>query len=213
MPFHRSVLLAVCVASLSAAPAAAHPHVTVDTETAVTFEAGQVAALVHTWTFDEMYSTFAIQGLDADKDGKLSREELAELTKINVENLAERSFFTVMRHDRRFVSFGPVRDAWSEVEGGKLKLHFTVPIRTPFATGDKPVTLEIYDPEYFVAFGPAEGEPIRLATAPAGCSVDYTPPRKPDGRGQVLSESFFQALNPGQNFGQQFAGRFTVNCR
>lgn len=205
-------LWAICVAA--ATPASAHPHVFVDTETAILHDAsGQVAGFAHVWTFDEMYSTFATQGLDANRDGTFSRDELAELTKVNVENLGERGFFTVMRHDRRFVSFGTVSDAWSEVKDGKLRLHFTVPLKTPFQTGGRPLTVEIYDPEFFVSFQPVDGEPMKLVAAPAGCTLDYTPPRRADARAQNLSESFFQALNQSSNFGQQFAGRFTVTCR
>lgn len=208
-------LLAVCaVALLCLAPgrARAHPHVQVETETQVLHDGqGQVNGLVHVWTFDEMYSSYATQGLDKDGDGKLSREELAELTQINVEHLGEQKFFTVVRHERRFVSFGTVRDAWSEVVGGKLRLHFTVPVATPFRVAGKPLTVEVYDPNYFVAFMPGEGEPLRLVGAPAGCRLDYTPPRAAQAAG-TLSESFFQALGSNSNFGQQFAGRFTVSC-
>jgi len=209
-------LLALCVLALAGAasrPAAAHPHVQVETETLLLHDAGgQVTAFQHVWTFDEMYSSFATQGLDKNRDGQFSREELAELTQVNVEHLGQQKFFTVLRHERRFVSFGPVRDAWSEVVGGKLRLHFTVPLVTPFRAAGRPLTVEVYDPDYFVAFVPADGEPMRLMAAPAGCRLDYTPPRGSNLAVGTLSESFFQALGPNANFGQQFAGRFTVNC-
>ena len=176
------------------------------------FENGRVTGLVHAWTFDEMYSTFATQGLDKDRDGTFSREELAELTQVNVEHLGQQKFFTVLRHERRFVSFGPVRDAWSEVVGGKLRLHFTVPVATPFAAESKPVTLQVYDPDYFVAFTPADGEPMRLVAARQGCKLDFTPPKTGNAAVGSLSESFFQAINTNANFGQQFAATFTVTC-
>lgn len=206
------LVIGAFAASLAAAPAAAHPHVQVRTETHMVFDAdGQAVAMEQVWTFDEMYSAFAIQNLDTNRDGVYSREELAELTRINVENLGEQKYFTVMRHDRRFVSFGPARDAWSEVKDGRLILHFTVPVATPFKPGGKPLSVEVYDPEYFVAFEPADGEPMRLVSAPQGCKLDYAPPRNASAAAN-LSESFFQSLNAGSNFGQQFAGRFTVNC-
>lgn len=207
-------VLAAGAAVLGGRPAAAHPHVQVDTETRILHDAaGQVTGLEHIWTFDEMYSSFAIQGLDKNGDGQFSREELAELTKVNVENLGQQRFFTVMRHERRFVSFGPVQNEWSEVKSGKLVLHFTVPLATPFTAAGKPLTVEIYDPDYFVAFVPADGEPMRLVGAPASCKLDYAPPRSGNQAPGTLSESFFQALGSNANFGQQFAGRYTVNCQ
>ncbi|MBL8571571.1 MAG: DUF1007 family protein [Phreatobacter sp.] len=200
--------------ALGAGAAFAHPHVQVETETRITHDAsGQVTAVEHIWTFDEMYSTYATQGLDKNGDGQLSREELAELTNVNVEHLGQQRFFTVLKHERRFVSFGAVRDAWSEVRNGKLVLHFTVPVATPFKATGRPLTVEIYDPDYFVAFVPADGEPMRLVDAPAACRLDYTPPRGGGQSAATLSESFFQALGPNANFGAQFAGRYTVNCQ
>lgn len=210
----RSRFALTCLLLLAfAAPARAHPHVEVQTAVEIVHDdKGQVIALRHAWTFDELYSSFATQGLDANRDGVFSREELAELTRVNVEHLGQQRFFTSMRHERRHVSFGDVRDAWSEVVGGKLVLRFTVPVATPFRAAGRPLTVQVFDPDYFVAFTPAEGEPMRLVQAPAGCRLDYTPPRGGDRPVSMLSESFFQALGPGANFGQQFAGQFTVAC-
>ncbi len=215
MPTFRLIMLALAalVGLGLTRPASAHPHVTVETEARLVFDAqGQVVGLEHVWTFDEMYSSFALQGLDTNRDGQYSREELAELTQINVENLAQQKFFTVMRHERRFVSFATPRDAWGEVKDGKLILHFTAPIATPFKGAGRPMTVEIYDPDFFVAFTPAEGEPMRLVSAPTECRIDYVPPRGGAVNPGTLSESFFQSLNSSANFGQQFAGKFTVLC-
>lgn len=212
MPRSRLALILIALLAL-AGPAQAHPHVEVQTAVELVHdEKGQVVALRHAWTFDELYSSFATQGLDANRDGVFSREELAELTRVNVEHLGQQRFFTVMRHERRHVSFAEVRDAWSEVVNGRLVLHFTVPLATPFRAGGRPLTLQVYDPDYFVAFVPADGEPLRLVAAPQGCRLDYAPPRGGDRPASMLSESFFQALGPGANFGQQFAGLFTVTC-
>ncbi len=81
-------LLAFALAAFAApgaGAALAHPHVQVETETRIVHDAsGQVAAIEHVWTFDELYSTYATQGLDRNGDGQFSREELAELTTVNV---------------------------------------------------------------------------------------------------------------------------------
>ena len=73
-----AVLLGLC------APANAHPHVWVTVETTLLYERGGFTGFRHKWTFDEFYSAMAVEGLDTNNDGKYSREELAELAKVNV---------------------------------------------------------------------------------------------------------------------------------
>ncbi len=60
----QTAALGFALGLAGAAPATAHPHVwvTVKSELAFTSD-GKVAAVVHDWVFDEMYSSFATQGL------------------------------------------------------------------------------------------------------------------------------------------------------
>jgi ABC-type uncharacterized transport system substrate-binding protein len=92
--FKQHVLAAFVAAMAFAAPALAHPHIWVTMRTTVLYENGAIVGLRHAWTFDQYYSEMAIDGLDKDKDGKYSREELAELAKVNVEALKEFAYFT-----------------------------------------------------------------------------------------------------------------------
>ena len=81
----------------AALPAAAHPHVFVDAKAEIVFDkAGRMTAVRHIWQFDEAFTAFAIQGLDANNDGKLSDAELQPLAKVNVDSLKEYDFFTYL---------------------------------------------------------------------------------------------------------------------
>jgi ABC-type uncharacterized transport system substrate-binding protein len=67
----------LALALLWAAPALAHPHVWVTARAELLYAAdGKVTGVRHAWTFDKAYSAYVTQGLDADKDGKLTPEEL-----------------------------------------------------------------------------------------------------------------------------------------
>ena len=77
-----------------ATEAAAHPHVYITFETTVLYDKGTFAGVRHKWTFDEFYTTMAIEGLDKNKDGVYDREELAELAKVNIEGLKDFAYFT-----------------------------------------------------------------------------------------------------------------------
>src|SRR6266545_4731475 len=74
--------------------AEAHPHVWITVQTTVLHENGAFVGLSHTWTFDEAYTSTAIEGLDKNKDGIYDRAELAELAKVNVDGLKDYSYFT-----------------------------------------------------------------------------------------------------------------------
>jgi ABC-type uncharacterized transport system substrate-binding protein len=72
----------VVAALLAAGPALAHPHVFVDAKAELVFSApGTITAVRNIWQFDRAFSEYAIQGLDADDDGKLSDAELKSPTR------------------------------------------------------------------------------------------------------------------------------------
>ncbi len=163
-------------------PAAAHPHVFVDARAEIVFDkAGEITAIRHIWQFDEAFTAFAIQGLDTNNDGKLSDAELAPLAKVNVNSLKEYGFFTWLRQGRKSFPFVPPTEYWLEFHGGRLTLFYTLPLKTPVAIHGK-ATLEVFDPEYFVAFTFPKHKAVTLTGAPAGCTAEYHPPQMLDAK-------------------------------
>ena len=76
----------------SAGLAYAHPHVWVTMETEVELgNSKEIIGFRHKWTFDEMYTKFAVEGLYTNGDGIYSEEELKPLAKTNVEAMKESS--------------------------------------------------------------------------------------------------------------------------
>jgi ABC-type uncharacterized transport system substrate-binding protein len=169
------VLQLVAVAMAFAAvclPARAHPHVWVTVETTLLYENGAVVGIAHKWTFDELYTTMAVEGLDANKDGKYDRAELAELAKVNMEGLKDFGYFTHPVLAGEPVKLGEARDYWQEHKDGLLSLHFTVPFATPVLAEAKGLSFAVYDPTFFIAFDLAKTDPVRLgAGAPKDCAL------------------------------------------
>ncbi len=61
----------------------AHPHVWVPSSAQLVFTHGTITAVRSTWTFDEMYSAFASQGLDANVyDVKAPFAEYERITEV-----------------------------------------------------------------------------------------------------------------------------------
>ncbi len=218
MTFRRIIsrlgrLLLALAAVLVLRPALAHPHVWVAVRSEVVFTPdGKVAGVRHAWEFDEMYSAFAVQGLG--KDGKPpTAEELAPLAKTNVESLAEFEFFTYAKQSNAKLKFREPTEVSLTADQKKIvTLRFFLPLETP-VSAQKPFSFQVYDPTYFVSFGFEKVEPVKLARAPAGCSLSLVEP-KPlvAADSQKLSEAFFQNMSPGADFGIKLATRAIVAC-
>ncbi|RXF73448.1 DUF1007 family protein [Hansschlegelia zhihuaiae] len=210
-------LTASLVASLALCSAAdAHPHVWVTARSELVYGPdGRMTAVRHAWTFDDMFSSMAVQGLDVNGDGKFTREELAPLAEVNVTSLDEFKFFTFGKVGDKRVSFDKPKDYWLDrLPDSRLVLHFTLPVKDGAAQTGEPFKVEVYDPTYFVAFEFAKESPAKLVSAPNGCHVDLERPPEPDaGQQKRLSESFFTGLSPGANFGEQFSNTLLVACK
>ncbi|TAK47626.1 MAG: DUF1007 family protein [Xanthobacteraceae bacterium] len=198
-------------ALMAAVPAAkAHPHVWVVSASEVIYGAdGAVTGIRHAWTFDDMFSTYALQGLETKTKGVYSREELAPLAETNVTSLKEFGFFTFVRAGGRKEKFNEPVDYYLEYTDSRLVLHFTLPFKTPVQA--KELALEVYDPSYFVGFDLAEKEPVRFVGAPAGCAAQVAAARDAKPPQQTLSEQNFMSGDT-SNYGAMFANKITVTC-
>ncbi|HEX2216163.1 MAG TPA: DUF1007 family protein [Xanthobacteraceae bacterium] len=189
-----------------------HPHVWVSVKSEVVYAPdGSATAVQHHWTFDEMFSTMAVQGMDTKKPGGLTREDLAQLAELNVTSLKDFDFFTFAKADGKKPEFTEPKEYWLEHKDGALTLHFTLPFKQPVKA--KKLEFEIYDTSYFVDFVLLQKDPVALVGAPAQCKLAARGARENAAAPQQqMSESFFEQLAAGSNFGSQFANRISVSC-
>ena len=142
---------------------------------------GTVTGVRHAWTFDDMFSAFATQGIDSKKRGVFTREELEPLAKTNVESLKDFDYFTLARVNGKKVDFvDPPKGYYLDYKDQILTLHFTLPFKTPLKAQD--LQIEIYDPSYFVDFSFEKDNAVALVGAPAGLQAAGRAPGG-DGRG------------------------------
>ena len=175
----------------------------------------QITGIRQHWTFDEFYTAMAIEGLDTNKDGVYSKEELQPLAQVDVKSLKDFDYFTFVHfegEDDKLITLKPPVDYSVDYDKSLLTLHFTLPLVTPVDTHGKPVEVDVYDPSFFVAFGFATEKPVTLAGSETkGCSAKVeTPDPETAADTKALTESFFSQLGPNSNFGSQFAQTVTV---
>lgn len=204
-------------ALFSARPASAHPHVWVTMHSEILFSAdGAVTGVRHAWTFDDMFSAFALQGYESKVKGVYTREELAPLAEVNISSLKEYDYFTYATADGTKLEFADPTDYWLEQKDGALVLHFILPLTTPVAV--KKLDLEVFDPSIFVDFAFAKttgaDKPVTLVGAP-GCAVKTALPKGLNAAdAKRLSQIDKSDSVPPDMLalGQQFANKITVTC-
>ena len=205
-----ALLLLTGALALGARVAEAHPHVWVTATSELIYAAdGSVTGVRHAWTFDDMFSTYALQGIESRTKGVYSREELGPLAQTNVESLKEFGFFTFAKADGKKEKFQEPVDYFLEYKDSLLILHFTLPLKTPVKP--KELALEVFDPSFFVDFKFADKDPVKLVGAPAACQISFRRPNDGTVSAQKLGEQNF--LNgDNSNFGAMFANKITVQC-
>jgi ABC-type uncharacterized transport system substrate-binding protein len=197
-------------AGLGATAAQAHPHVWITAVSEVIYAAdGSITGVRHAWTFDDMFSTYALQGIETKTKGLYSREQLAPLAKDNVENLKEYGFFTFAKADGKKEKFVEPVDYFLEYKDDALTLHFTLPLKAPVKP--KQLALEVFDPAFFIDFKFAEKEPVRLVGAPAACQMNFERPDDKSASAQKLTEEMFRT-GDNSNYGAIYANKILVNC-
>jgi len=203
------LLLGVAL-SLAAGAARAHPHVWITATSELLYAAdGTITGVRHAWTFDDMFSSYAVQGLESKTKGAYTSEELVPLAQTNVESLKEYAYFTFARADGRKERFQEPVDYFLDYKDAVLTLHFTLPLKNPVKP--KQLVLEVFDRSFFIDFQMAKDNPVKLVGAPAGCQMKLERPSDGTASAQKLNEQTFMN-GENSNFGLMFANKITVDC-
>ena len=201
-------------ALVSSGAARAHPHVWVSVETELQTGPNQeITGFRHKWTFDELYSEFAIQGLDINGDGIYSEEELKPLAQTNVEALKEFEYFTFpFLGNAKLPLKEPGTDYRLVYHDKLLTLYFTLPLATPVPREKfKDFSFAIYDPGMYVAMTFDKKAPVKIASVtPFPCRA-HVGGRQPGQEGKLAQLG--ENIDPASNLGLQFAERVTIDCK
>ncbi len=201
--------------AVSAGFACAHPHVWVTMETEVDLGPNkEIVGFKHKWTFDEMYTQFAIEGLDTNGDGIYSEEELKPLTQTNIEALKEFEYFTFPFVGQTKVPLKEPTEYRLEYKNKLLTLYYTLPLETPVPYEKiKDFSFSVYDPGMYVSLTFYGKAPVKIVSAkPVACSAHVGDRAAAKAKESTLSQ-LGENIDPSSNIGSQFAERVTIDCK
>jgi ABC-type uncharacterized transport system substrate-binding protein len=210
-----SVVVALAGLLIASGGACAHPHVWVTVHSELVYAPdGSITGVHHAWTFDDMFSAFATQGIESKKKGEFTREELAPIAEVNVTSLKEYDFFTYAKANGKQLEFNdPPAGYYLEFDPKDtvLTLHFTLPLKKPVKA--KQLTVEVYDREFFIDFSFAEKNPARLVGAPAPCKLSVLNPDQMDASlAQQLAQLGANQRDSTLTIGSEYANKIVVKC-
>ena len=163
----------------------AHPHMWIEAKMDLQFDAqGQLVSVSQVWLFDEMFSSYAKQGLPETAEGVPPQAELDKIAQDWMSALADpmSHYFTTISQGGDVLAVGEprgVKAIW-QTKTDQLSLRFELPLLQPVFVNRLPVTVSVADPTYFVAYSFEEPQSVTARTAPASCQAIYKRPNRLD---------------------------------
>jgi ABC-type uncharacterized transport system substrate-binding protein len=169
--------LASGAAALAGAPAAAHPHIFVDTGVELIHDSeGRLTALRVHWTYDELFSLLLLEdlGLDDDYDGVLTEAETEALQGFDMHWPEGFEGDVYVTADGAPVALGPPQTGPAALRAdGMLTSTHTRRLARPVDGAAEAVVVSVYDPTFYTAYSIL---PAEVSTDAPGCETAvFTP--------------------------------------
>lgn len=163
-----ALIMAAILLGRAASPAAAHPHVFVTTAVAFSVADGKVVGFREYWFFDDLYSSGFLSEFDANGNGALDADEVDGIRSGPFKGLKDYGYFTVLRIGGQTMDIELATDFNATIANGLLIYEFYVPFAQPVDAAATPITVSIYDKEYYIEMLPSESNPAAVDGDDAG---------------------------------------------
>jgi len=214
---HRSAIIAIGT-SLAfipmSRPAQAHPHEFVTMQMTAQFDGqSRMTGLTYTWTFDEFFTAYAVEGQDANKNGKAEPKELDALLKEILGNIEGIQYFTVFDKRLSVPQFAAAQPLSSTLENRQLRVRFNVPFSKPMNLQGKKARFAIYDDQFYIAMNyDPDQKAIQVDGGKSQCKSEIERP-DPDEELAAFASSLGKEESSGGGLGAQFAEWVSVACK
>lgn len=138
--------------ALVAVPTAAqaHPHVWIGTSVQFNMKNGKVVSVTQRWEFDRMFGAMLTHNFDANKDGKLSKAEIATLRKKAFLELRNYSYFTRLRIDGKAHKITEASAFSATIYEGRVVYKFTLKLPRAIDPRREKADFRFIDTTYYV---------------------------------------------------------------
>jgi ABC-type uncharacterized transport system substrate-binding protein len=213
----RRVACAAALLAWAAGPAAAHPHIFIDTGLEVIFDdQGRAAAVRVAWVYDDFYSLTMIQDLqlDADYDGTLTSEEEGKLSGFDMNWDADYEGDLYVLVGETPVNMGRPHDWTATYQDGRIISTHVRALEAPVELGAEPLVIQVYDPGFYTAYT-ILGTPV--LTHGDDCKVEVFEPdlTEADKQLQAMLQEYTADQSLEQDFpavGAAYAEEARVTC-
>jgi ABC-type uncharacterized transport system substrate-binding protein len=205
-------VLVTFVAASGVAPAAAHPHGSIDLRSTVILNAdGQVVAIEEEWLYDRLYTQFVSRRLGRDPDERA--QAVTELARTNLKRLAPNGYFTYARADDEELKIGEVTEFESAIRDGRIWMRFVAPLATPVDPRRQSFVYSVFDPSYFIAMLHHDLGSVGFRGAGSdACRAELERPR-PTAWMTSLAAALDRFAKAPASLGINFAEKISVVCR
>jgi len=169
MRFLAAVMMVV--SALASQPAAAHPHVWLDSVMTFVFEGDRLTSLRLTWTFDEFFGTAIIRRFDENRNGRFEPAENAKLEAGAFSSLKDYGFFLHVTAGGKEIKVERVSGFQGSIRNNQLVYEFTAQLPAPIDPVTDEFAISLYDETYFVEVSLDANDPARFSgMEPGRCS-------------------------------------------
>lgn len=149
----------------------AHPHIFIDANVDLLFDANGMKGVRNHWLFDELYSQAILATADVDKNGILSPQESKLVLRDVIQPLAQSDYFNHLVVGDAMTTNSGIVDFSAKIVSGRLVCDFTVPYDFPANREFRMMLLVVADPaSYTLLTVDLDKAQVK---APAGLEVDY----------------------------------------
>lgn len=213
LKFPRMMVLLFLAAAITPSQVAAHPHEFVTMLVQAKFDVGKkMSGLTYTWLFDEIFTAYAVEGQDSNKNGQAEQEELDALLLEILGNIEEIDYFTGFDENGTVPKFAAARPLHSKMIDGRVEISFHIPFQEVIDVSTKPFRFAIYDDEFYIAMNHDLTKKDQILPPDmAHCEVDIQLPN-PDEDLVAYANSLGKQDSAGYSLGESFAEWVSIAC-